>query len=236
MAIALPGSMLGKAREQGALLARAAEIRSRWPRRAPFTIALIGSIWVLAVATGSLHGGVPAGIQNRLGFAPSDLLHYRAYTALSMVFFIPKAYMAFTITFALLLFLLPYELAAGTWRALAVFWGAHVAETLLAGTAIVLLAARDIGAAQTLRDAADVGASAGAFGCAGALLTVVPRRWRVAGALALAAYLLGFLVLHHKLYDIDHVLVTPLGFGIGWLIRARPPSVSWRARRGYDHG
>lgn len=190
-------------------------------RRVPFTLALLGTIWLLAVLTDSLGHGVPAAINARFGYAPADLESGQVYSILTSVLFIHKRFMIGPLNFSLLLFILPYEWIAGTRRVLAVFWGAHIIETLLSGVVILMLAADGFLPAMRLKVIDDVGMSAGTFACAGALLTVLPRRWAVSGAIALTAYLLAMLVLGHHMYDLDHVLVTPIGFAIAWLLGRR---------------
>ncbi len=190
-------------------------------RRIPFTLGLLGAIWIIAGLTGSLGHGVPEAINHRLGFAPSDLVHGRAYTVLTSVLFIHKRFMFGPLSASLVLFLLPLEWTGGTKRAVAVFWGGHAIETFISGTGVLILAAHGFAAAARLRDMHDVGMSAGTFACAGALVIMAPRRMQAAAAGALATYLLASLVFHRQMYDIDHVLVTPLGAGIGWLLRDR---------------
>ena len=196
-------------------------------RRVPFSLGIFAAIWVLAALTHSLAHGVSPALNVRWGFAPADLLNGQAYTLITSVLFIHARFMVMPLNLSLLLFVLPYEWYAGTRRVITAFWGAHIIETAISALAVLAFARWGFYPAIRLVYANDVGMSVGTFGCAGALLTVLPRRWRLTGAGALALYLLANLVLHHALYDLDHAIVTPLGFCIAWLLRP----VRWRRAR-----
>jgi hypothetical protein len=196
-------------------------------RRIPFTLCLLATVWLLAALTDSLGHGVPDVINSRFGYAPTDLVNGQAYTVVTSVLFIHKRFMIGPLNLSLLLFILPYEWIAGTRRAFAVFWGAHILEAVISGAAVLLLAGAGYLPASRLSSLHDVGMSAGTFACAGALLTVLPRRWARIGGAALATYLLGMLAFHHQMYDLDHCLVTPIGFAIGALA-GRPIARSLR--------
>lgn len=195
-------------------------------RRVPFTLGLLGVIWLLAALSGSLGQGAPPDVLGRFGFAPVDLVNGRIISIVTSVVFIHKRFMVGPLNLSLLLFILPYEWIAGTRRVIAVFWGGHIIETAISAMVILLVAAAGIPSASVLASTHDVGMSSGTFACAGALVLVLPSRWRKVAAFALVAYLLGMVVFSHQVYDFDHLLVAPIGAAIGWLVGARgaPPS------------
>lgn len=187
-------------------------------RRLPLTVAMITMVTALAVGTGALRGATPVATIERWGFDLQNLSRGRLHTALTMPLLVFDRSHLVTILAMLAVFLAPLEAVTSTWIALKVFWlstiGGAVLASILVGWPGRLLGWRPH---PDLVRHADVGASVGAWGAAGALAVLVATRadrrpWGL--AVLLGGYLLIALALYHAIADVEHLF----GFAIGVLI------------------
>lgn len=202
-------------------------------RRLPFSLAMIGLVILLAQLTGSIHGGLDAGIRERWGYDLENLRHGRLWVLVSSEVLTGYPAHVRNTVWMLLIWLVPYEALMGTLRALAVYWVSTLFATGAAAL-ISLLLIHTIGwdHSPDLVTGADVGASVGAWGVAGALsATLVSRGWigRVVGLLFPVAglvYLGRILVERGGISDVAHPIGLAIGVAAGlWLSRSRVPSV-----------
>ncbi len=185
-------------------------------RRAPFTLALAAALLAVA-ALASGPGWAPRpDIIARWGFALHDLWTLRAWSLVTAVFFTQHpARIAATVAFTAASVGV-YEWQAGTRRALALFWTADVAATLLLALGVVLpllLAGTAVGARLAAAD--DVGMSGGGFACLGAWTARLPQRWRWAAFGAVALFI-GVNLFQPGTLEADllHAIAFPLGVAL----------------------
>jgi len=191
--------------------------------RVRFTWALLALLYVVAAWTGSLtHRLEGLGLLQRYGYGLPALEHGRLETLITSTAFALFPWMLATITVIILIFTVPYEMVAGGWRAAFVFFASQIGGYLLASLLVAWpLDALGVPWGHYLATARDVGASAGAFGCGGALVWHLPPRWRRAAALALAAYFAFFLLVTHRVWDVEHAFAGLVGFGLGGWLKTR---------------
>ncbi|HMM41526.1 MAG TPA: DUF2156 domain-containing protein [Thermomicrobiales bacterium] len=191
--------------------------------RLPFTTGLLATMLVANATGGSLTRSITGEtLLGRVGYGLDTLRAGRLDTLVTNIPFALYPWMLATITFLVLIGVAPFELAAGWRRTAIVFFAAQVGGYLLASLLVAWpLAALGSGWGRSLATARDVGPSAGAFGCLAALAWYLPRPWRRRGIAALGLYLLGFLLLTHRIWDVEHLIAGLIGLGTGWLLVER---------------
>jgi hypothetical protein len=179
---------------------------------------MTATVIALAVGTGALSGGTPVATIERWGFDLQNLSRGRFHTVLTMPLLVFDRSHLVTILAMFALFLAPLEAATSTWIAVKVFWVSAIGGPCLAGV-LVGWPGRLLGwrPHPDLIRHADVGASVGTWGAAGALAAIVAARadrwpWTL-GAL-LGGILLLALALSHTIADVEHLF----GFAIGMLM------------------
>ncbi len=190
-------------------------------RRLPFSLVMIGLIVGLAFWTGSIHGDLPSGIRERWGYDLENLRAGHVWVVLSSEVLTLYPDHARNSVLMLLAWLVPLEFLIGTRRTLLVYWTSTIVAT---GTAallsLFLIWSTDWDEVPDLVQNADVGASVGAWGVAGALsIYLLQRRrfWRAAGfilPLGGLLYLGQILIVRHSVSDMAH----PLGMAIGMVV------------------
>ncbi len=191
-------------------------------RRLPFTCGLLLAMLVAAILTGALtHDLTRSTSLAHLGFGLPALERREFATLLTSVVVALSPRMLAIIAFYVTLFVAPYEWVAGTRRAAVIFLATQAGGYLFTSLAAWPLGALQFGWGTYLASTRDVGASAGAFGCAGALLWYLPSGWRRPATLALAGYLAVLLLFNHHIWDVEHAIAAPLGFVLGARFRER---------------
>jgi lysylphosphatidylglycerol synthetase-like protein (DUF2156 family) len=195
--------------------------------RVPFTGSLLGIMLLANWASGSLtHSVASSGLLEHVGFGVAPLRHGQFDTLLTNIPFALFPWMLATITFLVLIGVAPFEMLAGWKRTAVVFAVSQIGGYLLAALLVSWpLAALGVGWGRHLANARDVGPSAGAFGCLAALAWLLPRPWRRRGVIALFIYLVGFLLLTHRVWDVEHLIAGLLGLGTGWLLIERRETI-----------
>jgi len=183
-------------------------------RRAPFTLATIGAIVLVAVITGTASAPIDRLLLDRWGFGLADLRAGRFLNLAAAPFQILRPAILVTVTSSLFVFGVACEILWGTRRTALAFWVSHAVGYV--GTLLLLwgLGAAGWDWARNLSQHQDVGASNGVFGAAGALAAGLPRRWGRPLTLVLAAFLLFRLFTSQEIWDVQHTL----GFGSGLLL------------------
>jgi lysylphosphatidylglycerol synthetase-like protein (DUF2156 family) len=201
--------------------------------RLPFTASLLAVMLLANWASGSLtHSVAGSGLLEHVGYGVEPLRHGQFDTLLTSIPFALYPWMLATIAFLVLIGIAPFEMLAGWKRAAVVFFVSQIGGYLLAALLVSWpLAALGVGWGRYLASARDVGPSAGAFGCLAALVWLLPRRWRLPGGIALFVYLLGFLLLTHRVWDVEHLIGGLLGLGTGWLLIERHGAIDRAASR-----
>lgn len=189
-------------------------------RRLPFTITLLAAMLIAGAASGTMFRPISRihGLLRHVGYGVHALQHGQIWTVLTSIVFTWQPWMLQTITLSVLLFVLPLELIAGTRKTAIVFLGSHVLGYFL--TSILVswpLAALGSSWGEQLARARDVGASAGAFGCAAALTWYLPWRLIRPGQIALAAYLGFWLLATHRIWDVEHAIAAVTGGSLGYI-------------------
>jgi hypothetical protein len=171
---------------------------------------------VAAILTGALtHDLTRSTTLTHLGFGLPALERREFDTLLTSVVVALSPRMLAIIACYVTLFVAPYEWVAGSRHAAIIFLVTQSGGYLLTSLAAWPLGALQFGWGDYLASTRDVGASAGAFGCAGALLWYLPSGWRRPAMLALARYLAILLLFNHRIWDVEHAMAALLGFALG---------------------
>lgn len=187
-------------------------------RRVPFSIGLM----LVMLAAGAIGGSMFRPIEDdpnllrRVGYGVDALRDGRLWTLVTSALFTWQPWMLQTIALSILLFVVPLELVAGTRRTAVAFFVGHLTGYLLASLLVAWpLAALGVGWGKELDAAIDVGASAGAFGCAAALTWFLPRSLTRPAQVGLAVYLGFWLLSTERIWDVEHAIAAVAGFVLG---------------------
>ena len=145
-------------------------------------------------------------------YTPGRLSHGALWTLPGSALLLPRLHMLGPTTFMAAALFLPYVMVAGTRRALTAFFAGHVVATAAVAAVVLPAAAWGWPPAVVIRNASDVGASAGLAAAAGAL--AVHLRWRPGGRLLGVALVVWFgssLVVTQRLVEIEHLLALATG-------------------------
>ena len=189
-------------------------------RRLPLTVGLTTAMLATAIATGALTHHLTRSTRalDHFGYGLPALQRGEYATLLTSLVVALSPRMLATIASFVVGFVAPYEWFAGARRAVLIFLITQLGGFLLTSLVAWPLGALHFGWGEYLATTRDVGASAGAFGCAGALLWCLPAPWRRPATLALAGALAMLLLFSHHIWDVEHAIAAPLGYGLGaWL-------------------
>lgn len=185
-------------------------------RRLPFTIGLLAAMLVAAAMTGALtHHLTRSTALEQFGYGLPALQRGEFHTLLTSIVVALSPRMLAIIACYVTIFVAPYEWVVGTRRAALIFLVTQFGGYLLTSLIAWPLGALPFAWGEHLAVSRDVGASAGAFGCAGALLWQLPDGWRRPAMLALAGFLVVLLLFSHRIWDVEHAFAAPLGYGLG---------------------
>ncbi|MEO9138756.1 MAG: alpha/beta hydrolase-fold protein [Jatrophihabitans sp.] len=131
-------------------------------------------------------------------------------------------FMLVSISYSLLFALGALEVVAGHLRALLMIVFAAVIGPILVSLGLGVLIAFGSTWADGRLETLDIGASAIIACASGAVAGIARNRWFTIG---LVLFLIGGLIVHHRIADWEHVLIFPCGYGFGRVLgRARPRS------------
>ncbi len=187
-------------------------------RRSPGTFALLAIISATSLA---LELVAPHGGHRLLQHVSSNLAHIenlRFGVLVGSAFWLEDTAELFPWLLLFTVVAAPAEAWLGTGRWIVVFAAGHVGATLatLGGIWIAI----ETGAASAhLAHSVDVGVSYGFFAVAAILAYRVPRRWRPAYIVAVAAYPVAGTVLFQGFADFGHLLALAIGFALYPLAR-----------------
>lgn len=205
--------------------------RPTFLRHHPVTLTFVLALLIVGLATGSAWRGAPRAVIHAAGFRPSDALALDLGRLFGAAWFTtgPGSLVQALLLTALGVGLLERRLSSA-WAALA-FLGLHALAFLSLALLYVLP-----GMGGLVRNARDVGASAGYFGALALALGMTPRwRWLVpAFAVATALSWLGTATTNGAPGRIvnaaaEHLFTIVYGGGAGWLLGM---SARDRAKRG----
>lgn len=201
-------------------------------RRIPFSLLMIGIIVLLAYRTGSVSGDLSPGIRERWGYDLENLRHGRVWVLVSSEVLTGYPDHVRNTILMLIAWLVPYEAVAGTGRALAAYWaGTLIGTGSAALISLVLIQTINWDRAPDLVYGADVGASVGAWGVAGALNVWLVSRGSIWRALGLVIPIGGLLYLGNILATREGIsdIAHPIGMATGLAVSAM---VTHRRNRG----
>ena len=216
-------------------------------QRVPFTIAMAAGILAVTAVTDTMTRPATATQLARWGFNLGDLRSGRLWQLLVLTpFQAYQPHMILPILGSLLFFVGAAEYVLGTRRTLVAFWTTHVIGYVGAYLLLWPLSAAGWGWAVSAAHDTDVGSSAASFGALAALIAFLPPAGRRAAFAAAATYLLSFLVLDRRVWDVEHLIAFASGLGIGAVMvrrrgepwpsllvwprfsrRQRPTAVAW---------
>ena len=195
-------------------------------RRVPFTLAVVGLMLVLGVATGSLWDAlVDRQLLEVVAYGLPALEAGRVWTPVTGAFFalVPAQYVP--VAGGALVLLGWSEWRLGTRRTAVAAVGAHLVGVL--GASLFLLAFRSVGWDWThrLSETLDVGFSAGALGAVAAASATLAPPWR--GRLRVVLWLYASISLLYigLLWDVEHFLAIVFGLAVGPVLLGRRPRV-----------
>jgi hypothetical protein len=187
-----------------------------------YTLFISGLLLTAAIVSGSLTHSLSPTWQDRLGFAPQDLIipHWdRMFTSALVTSGGKGFWPAFGAMVSLVLIA---EWLSGTLRAALAFWishlGASIGGSLLTWLAVQLTRSALLDEIYTLRD---VGPSAGYFGCMGLIVAQLPRPWKHWVGLAIMVSLIAGMVYsahYGPTIDVSAGLAHLVAFPLGWSI------------------
>lgn len=200
--------------------------------RYPVTLALLAALAAVAVATGSAWHALPAAVIREVGFQPTDVADLELGRLLSSLWFTAGPWSLAQALFMTGVFVGLLERRAGSGWAAVAFVGLHVLSFATLALLYALPPTHDL-----VRNARDVGASAGYFGVLAVVLAMRPRwRWLVGALLVVNVVLwLDSTSAHHVLgrevnAGAEHLGTLLYGGAAGWLAaeraRRRPDEVS----------
>lgn len=191
-----------------------------------FTILLSVLLLSAAILTGSMTNHLTLTWQDRLGFAPHDLITFHWFRILTSAC-VTSGGIGFWLPFgAMLILVSSAERLTGTSRAALAFWLSHLGATfggsLLTWLSVHLFTSHLLNDIYTGRD---VGPSAGYFGCLGLIVAQFPHRWKYAVGFAIIAGLIGGMVYsayHGAFIDVSAGLAHLIAFPLGWSTAGEP--------------
>ncbi|MEW1954117.1 DUF2156 domain-containing protein [Terrabacter sp. NPDC080008] len=200
---------------------------ARLARRVPFTLAVVGVMVVLALATGSLWS--PLGERDLLqvvGYGLPALQAGRWWTPLSGAFFamVPAQYLP--VAGGALLLVGWSELRLGTRRVAGAAIAGHLVAVLGAAAVVLGLSRTSWDWAARTAGTLDVGFSGGALAALAAASVTLRPPWRARVRLTLVLYAVVSLLYVGLLWDLEHLLAVATGLAAGPFLVGRRPRVS----------
>lgn len=194
--------------------------------RLPFTFTMLVALLVTSAITDTLGRPITPDQLARWGVGLGDLHSSLLFRLVTSPFHILRPYMAVSISVTFLLFVGACEYGLRTARTAAIFWTTHVVGYAAAFALVAAAAAMGAQWTQRFTGVADVGASNGILGCAGAALILLPSGPRRAATVVFYAYLTAALIISTAIWDIEHVFAFTTGIALG----------AWLHRRGRERG
>ena len=193
--------------------------------RIPFSLVMIGLVLLIAYRTGTIHGGLDHRPREEWGYDLENIRHGHLWVLVTSEVMTGYPAHVHNTVWMLIAWLVPFEAVAGTGRALAAYWASTLFATGAAAIISVLLI-HGFGwdRSPDLISQADVGASVGAWGVAGALSVWLVWRgsgWTVAGLtfpIGGMVYLGHILVTRWGISDIAHPIGLATGLAVGTMI------------------
>ncbi len=194
-------------------------------RRAPFTIGLVGLLWLTAIVTGSLPGGPPENLYDVVAVSWDDLAAGNLWTVVTngMWCFDLSGYL-FT-TALLLLIGVPAERRLGPRRSLLVLGASQVLGVLVAIPAVRLVSLTGEQWTSGVFDQATLGLSPGITGLGLALSCRLGVLWRRRLRLFLLVGMLVLVLYSGTIQDVVRLTGGIVGLVIGLVMLNRPPRV-----------
>lgn len=202
-----------------------------WVAAAPAVFAYVAA-WT---ATSLVQQGTPAGLADLSAAVNStnivNLLTEPIRVLVTSAVIVAEdgyGFILYVIVYVLIAARLEHRVGSARWVVIAA--ASHVLGSLLTVGVERLGIVRDL-LPTSIALAQDVGVSYVMVGSLGAYLWLVGPRWRWPYRVALAAGILGPLVVTHTIWDLGHFLATVIGTAVGWLVMRWPlrDRLVWRA-------
>lgn len=192
-------------------------------RRLPFTLITLALLVVLGAVTNTCFQPISVSLLARIGFSPVDVRTWRWDRLFTSALVTSGAHGFWLALVGVGICAGAAEWLAGSWRAALGFWGVHIV-TLLASTGVALLLLHlGVPGGAELTVEADVGPSAGTFGCLGLAVARLPRPWntRIGSAtvgVLFIVLLLPLAGLQVNIASISSNIAHLIAFPLGWLV------------------
>jgi lysylphosphatidylglycerol synthetase-like protein (DUF2156 family) len=196
-------------------------------RRLPFTFAVVGTMLVVGVATGTLWSA----LEDR------DLLHHVAYglpalqdgrwwTPVTGAFFALTPAQYLPVAGGALLMVGWSEWRLGTRRVAVAATSTHLAAVLLASLFLLVVGGTGWEWAARLATELDAGFSAGALGAVAAASATLTPPWRGRLRAVVSLYAVVALLYVGRLWDLEHAIGITVGLALGPVLLGRRPSLA----------
>lgn len=184
-------------------------------RHAPVTLALLTTLWVVGLATGSVVAGPEPGLRTVVGVGPGPLASGHWWTLLTSALWCSNLVSYLAATVLLLVAVAPAEARFGARRTVPALVAAHVLGSALGSGAVALGAAVGSGWAARLAAATTVGPTIGIVGAALAVSWRLGPLWRRRVRLVLLVVLAMAALYSGTLQDVLRLAGGLVGLGVG---------------------
>ncbi|WP_020142819.1 bifunctional lysylphosphatidylglycerol flippase/synthetase MprF [Terracoccus sp. 273MFTsu3.1] len=196
-------------------------------RRLPFTIAVVGTMLVLAVATGTLWNALEdRDLVDHVAYGLPALQDGRWWTPVTGAFFALTPGQYLPVAGGALIMVGWSEWRLGTRRVVVAATSTHLAGVLLASLFLLVVGGTGWEWAARLAAELDAGFSAGALGAVAAASATLTPPWRGRLRAGLSLYAVVALLYVGRLWDLEHAIGISVGLALGPVLLGRRPSLS----------
>ena len=196
-------------------------------RRLPFTIVVVGTMLVLALATGTLWNALEdRDLVNHVAYGLPALQDGRWWTPVTGAFFALTPSQYLPVAGGALLMVGWSEWRLGTRRVAVAATSTHLAGVLLASLFLLVVDGTGWEWAARLAAELDAGFSAGALGAVAAASATLTPPWRGRLRAVLSLYAVVALLYVGRLWDLEHAIGISVGLALGPVLLGRRPSLA----------
>jgi len=196
-------------------------------RRLPFTIVVVGTMLLLAVATGTLWNALEdRDLVDHVAYGLPALQDGRWWTPVTGAFFALTPGQYLPVAGGALLMVGWSEWRLGTRRVAVAATSTHLAGVLLASLFLLVVDGTGWEWAARLATELDAGFSAGALGAVAAASATLTPPWRGRLRAVLSLYAVVALLYVGRLWDLEHAIGISVGLALGPVLLGRRPSLA----------
>lgn len=203
--------------------------------RFPFTFALLATIIVVGLATGTLlHPASEASWFDEVATGLPAFAEGNWWTLCTSPLFVDRPITLLLVAPVLIGGVGWAEWRFGTARTIAIFAGGHMVGVLGAAGLLALIAPTGWSWAQRLAEGLDVGPSCGAFACLAFALATLPSPWRLRARFALGVWAAIEILYIGQLENLEHAIAIAAALIVSGTLPAfrhpagRPSTREWR--------